>query len=42
MLKFLHDADDDAKAVAILRVFSKNSRATNANFKGRQSLTRKE
>ena len=29
MLKLLHDADDDAKAVAIPQVFSENNRAKN-------------
>ena len=28
MSKFLHDADNDAKAIAVLRVFSENSKAT--------------
>ena len=29
MSKFLHDADDEAKAMALTQVFSKNSRAKN-------------
>ena len=29
MSNFLHNADDDAKAIAILRVFSENSQAKN-------------
>ena len=29
MSKFLHDADDDAKAIAMPQVFSENSRGNN-------------
>ena len=31
MLKLLHNAEDDAKAIAIPWAFSKNSRAKNEN-----------
>ena len=32
MSKFLHDADDNTKAIAIPWLFSKNSRAKNESF----------